>query len=70
MDKNGVLSLLLAFALGILLTLLLTSRFTDGRYVPFGSTGQQILDTRTGRVYARAAEKDTWLIVVQGVGTK
>ncbi len=70
MNKNGVLSLLLAFALGVLLTLLVTSRFTAGPYIPFGTTGQQILDTRNGRVYVQGGGKETWHILVQGVNTK
>ncbi len=70
MDRKNVLRLLLAFVLGVLLTLLLTSGSGDGRYVPFGSTGERILDTRTGRVYAEVAGKHTWLVVMQGVNKK
>jgi hypothetical protein len=69
MNKSSVASLLLASALGVLLTLLLTSRRNDGPYVPFGPRGEQILDTRNGRVYAPGAQ-GTWLVQVQKVGAK
>jgi hypothetical protein len=68
MDRNTVVRLVLAFALGVLLTFLLTSGFHNGRYVPFGDTGTRILDTRTGRVYAQG--NDVWHISVKRVGKK
>ncbi len=68
MDRNTVVRLVLAFALGVLLTLLLTSGFNNGRYVPFGDTRTRILDTRTGRVYAESNR--VWHVIVQRVGKK
>jgi hypothetical protein len=69
MDKNSIQSLLVAFLLGVLLTLLLTSRPTQGPYIPFGAPGEQkILDTRDGRVYVHglADGKEMWHVFVQG----
>lgn len=68
MYKESFVSLLLAFSLGVLLTLLLALRFNDARYIPFGSDGNRILDTRNGRAYSRAAEGKVWLLKVQKVG--
>ncbi len=71
MNRSDVLRLGLAFALGVLLTLLLTSWPTNGRYVPLDPTRHEILDTRTGRLYGQghtAGGKEAWLIKVQGVG--
>ncbi len=72
MNRNEVLRLVLAFALGVLLTLLLTLRHTQGRYVPFGSGASQILDTRNGQVYGHSLKdgKEAWHVFVQGVGAK
>jgi hypothetical protein len=70
MNKSNVASLLLAFALGVLLTLLLASRFNHGPYVPLGPAGEQILDTRNGRVYAKTAGRTTWHVFVQRVGAE
>jgi len=70
MFKGNVVNLLIAFSLGVLLTLLLTLRSTDARYIPFGLRGNKILDSRNGRVYAKTANRDVWHITVQKVGKK
>ena len=67
MDRKRVLSLLLAFILGVLLTLLLGPGSNNGRYVPFGNTGNQILDTRNGSLYA-SSSRSLWVMRVQKVG--
>jgi hypothetical protein len=68
MDRNTVVRLVLAFALGVLLTFLLASGFNNGRYVPFGDKGMRILDTRTGRVYGES--NHGWHLLVERVGKK
>lgn len=66
--KPNVVTLLLAFSLGVLLTLLVTSGPDDRYYVPFGPTGEKILDTRNGQVYAQTGGMDTWHVLVRKVG--
>ena len=69
MNKINTSTLLLAFALGVLLTLLLISRSDDGPYVPFGQTQKRILDTRNGRLYAVGTDGN-WIVSVERVGKK
>jgi len=66
-NEATLASLLAAFALGVLLTLLLTLRFDNARYVPYGQGGSKILDTRNGRVYGRGV-KGQWVLGVKRVG--
>ncbi len=71
MNKNKALlaSLLAAFVLGVLLTLLLAPRSGNARYVPFGQGQTQILDTRNGCVYAKGVKRQ-WVLEVKRVGKK
>jgi hypothetical protein len=66
-NRKIVLTHVLAFAVGVLLTLLLASRFHGARYVPFDAARTRILDTRNGRVYAQG-EYGKWIIEVERVG--
>ncbi len=71
-NRQIVLTHVLAFAVGVLLTLLLASRFHGARYVPFDAARTRILDTRNGRVYAQGGGQEyrKWIIEVEKVGTR
>ena len=72
MTKKEILSLAASFLIGVILTLLFCSNFGGARYVPYGSNGNQILDTRNGRMYNisefRGGKK--WLLTVHKVGVE
>ncbi len=72
MFKKEILSLLLAFFLGVLLTLLLSLKFNKAQYLPFGSGDNKILNTRNGCVYSKSESKSggIWIITVNKVGVK
>ena len=67
MLKKQIIGLLLAFLLGVLLTLLFGPNSNNGRYVPFGE-GDAILDTRNGRVHSNMNRKGVWGVRVEKVG--
>ena len=73
MDKKNTGCLLLGILLGILFVLLFSSGSNGARYVPFGSGGNQILDTRTGRLYNISGDvfgnAKKWLLTVHEVGS-
>ena len=52
-DKKYCLSCLLAFVLGVLLTLFLAVP-NRPRYIEFGSQGNEMLDSSNGNVYAKS----------------
>ena len=69
MCKKEVMGLSLAFLLGILLTLLLSPNSNNGRYIPFGPDNR-ILDTQNGRMFARSAVGQVWVLQAQKVDKK
>ena len=69
MLKKQNIHLILAFLLGVLLTLLLASNSNNGRYVPYGDRGT-ILDTRNGRVHTNSNRGGVWVVRVEKVGVK
>lgn len=70
MDKKYDMNLVIAFALGALVTLIVIAlRPNEQRYVPFGTSGIQILDTRNGSAYVMGAN-GKWNEKTKRVGVK
>ena len=67
MEKKIISGFLLGLVLGILPAFLFKLGSSEARYVPFGSQGNQILDTRNGRLFAKSAESKTWVLTVQNI---
>ena len=59
MKKDYILSVLIAFILGILISLLFQQSNQNGRYVSIGNG--RILDTRKGIQYALPATNKRWI---------
>ena len=70
MNRKSVVTHGVAFAIGVLLTLLCASGSHEGRYVPVNGASNRILDTRTGRVYAKGSVRgrEKWIVDVDRVG--
>lgn len=67
MEKKRIFHLLLAFLLGVVLTILFTPN--EGRYVEYNEgIGPRLLDTRTGRLYAKSDKG--WILETEKVGYK
>jgi hypothetical protein len=67
MHQKQIISLVVAFLLGVLFTLAIAPR-NHQRYVPFGEI--EILDTKNGRLYVKGGFKSTWILSRYKVGVE